>query len=132
MVFKSILVNLYNEEVAHAPEFLGICDIEHCRAIDICDGIAVLGLLGHHFTLLGVERYLGECTLVSLGEIALVEVAFHYLGLAEESGLEDMVVFKLVLGADGIVAGVELLGESVACLLSDFTFALFGSHSSIE
>ena len=62
-----------------------------------------------------------ELTLVALGEVALVEVLGEYFGRAEEARFEQMVVFKLLVSADGIVAGVHLiveLGGLALCFLA--------------
>ena len=60
---------------------------------------------------------LGESALVGIGEVAHVEVALHNLGLAEESGLEDITLLELLVGAYCIVAGVGLCVGDTGCLL---------------
>lgn len=69
------------------------------------------------FALLGVGRNRGQRAFVGFCEIALLEVGLKKLGLTEESGLDDFGLFKLFLCADGVIAGVKLVGECLRFFL---------------
>ena len=114
---SSFLVDFYNEIVREAPEECRIGDLKYLMSVYIYDTVARFGLFGEHFSLVAVKVNGCECAFIGLGEERAVEVAFHDFGLAEEAGLDDVVLLELVLIADSIVAGVELVCEFCVLLV---------------
>ena len=74
----------------------------------------------------------GECALVGGSEEIAVEVAFHNLGLAQEAGLDDAVLFQFLLAAYSVVAGVELVGQVDALLFGLVLLLGYGGHGGVE
>ena len=66
-------------------------------------------MVGHQLGLVAVQRYLVERAAVSLSEIGHLEVALQNLGLAQEAAFDNLVGLELLLGADHIVAGVQVV-----------------------
>ena len=56
---------------------------------------------------------LGEGATVTGGEVAHVEIAFHHFGLAEETGLKNLLFFKFLTGSNGIIYSVEFVGSGI-------------------
>ena len=75
----------------------------------------------------GVER-----TFVTGGEVVHLEIFGHDLGLAEETGLNQFVILEFLFAADGVVAGVELVGEGSGGLLGLILGGGHGCHFGVE
>ena len=73
-----------------------------------------------------------EIAFVDARKVRHLKVALHDFRLAEESGLDNVVRLELLLGADGIVAGVEFVGESVSLLLSLLLVCALVGYSRVE
>lgn len=73
-----------------------------------------------------------ECTFVAGGEVVHLEIFRHDLGLAEETGLNQFVVLELLFAADGVVAGVEFVGEGSGGLLCLILGGGHGCHFGVE
>ena len=63
----------------------------------INDLVGILGMIGHHLNLTAVQGNLIQSAAVGLGEIGHFKITFQNFGLAQESGLDDFVIFQLLL-----------------------------------
>lgn len=89
-------VDLHHKVVGEAPECVGIDNLKYLLAVLLNNLIRAFGLVGKHLGLLAVQVDDAELALVGRNEESLVEVALEELGLAQETGLEDVVLLKLL------------------------------------
>ena len=66
-------------------------------------------MVGHELSLVAMQRNLIQGTAVGLGEIGHFKITFQNFSLAQEACLDDLMILELLLGADNVIASIEIV-----------------------